>query len=74
MTSTSGTKRVTPQHLILFRQTLGLTQSEAARMLGVTRVTWNRWENGRTHPPDFLLKVLQVAIQTWKREQTKQAS
>lgn len=35
--------------------------------------TWNRWENDRTHPPDFLLKVLQVAVQTWKREQTKQA-
>ena len=57
--SDSRTPRVTPQHLILFRQTLGLTQSEAARMLDVTRVTWNRWENGRTHPPDFLLKVLQ---------------
>ena len=42
MTSTSGTKRVTPQHLILFRQTLGLAQSEAARMLDVTRVTWKR--------------------------------
>ena len=65
--------RVTPQHLLLFRRTLGLTQSEAARMLGVTRVTWNRWENGRTHPPDFLLKVLQVAIQAWKREQGKQS-
>ena len=66
--------RVTPQHLLLFRRTLSLTQSEAARMLGVTRTTWNRWENGRTHPPDFLLKVLQVAIQAWKREQDKKAN
>ena len=28
----------------------GLTQEELARRLGVSFVTVNRWENGRTHP------------------------
>jgi transcriptional regulator with XRE-family HTH domain len=33
------------------RETIGLSQVEAAKKLGVHRTTWNRWEAG-TYKPD----------------------
>jgi DNA-binding XRE family transcriptional regulator len=60
---------VTPRHLLLFRDHLKdlndgepLTQDQAAQLLGVSRVTWNRWENSKTTPPAYLLKTLRAII------------
>ncbi|MEA2594103.1 MAG: hypothetical protein QOF01_572 [Thermomicrobiales bacterium] len=39
-----------PARLRHLRKTLGLTQTELARRLGVSNVTVNRWEHGRTVP------------------------
>ncbi|MEA2531203.1 MAG: Antitoxin component of bacterial toxin-antitoxin system, MqsA, partial [Thermomicrobiales bacterium] len=39
-----------PARLRHLRQTLGLTQTALARRLGVSNVTVNRWEHGRTVP------------------------
>jgi len=33
------------------RERTGLTQTEAAALIGVSRVTWTRWETGITPPP-----------------------
>ena len=33
------------------REQAGLTQAQAAALLGVDRVTWTRWETGALPPP-----------------------
>jgi DNA-binding XRE family transcriptional regulator len=33
------------------RDQAGLTQTQAANLIGVSRVTWTRWETGITPPP-----------------------
>jgi transcriptional regulator with XRE-family HTH domain len=33
------------------RDQAGLTQAQAAALLGVTRLTWLRWETGAANPP-----------------------
>jgi DNA-binding XRE family transcriptional regulator len=36
----------------------GITQAEAAKNVGVSRQTLNRWENGHTQANDFQLNLL----------------
>lgn len=51
-----------PARLLRLRETLELTQAEAAAMLRVSRVSWNLWENGRVIPsPSYqlLLELLE---------------
>lgn len=44
---TTGEPRVpVPAEVLQARQALGLTQAEAAALLGVDRVTWARYEAG----------------------------
>ena len=45
---------MTPTDLRATRQSLGLTQTEAAALLQVDRVTWTRWETG-TRPMSPIL-------------------
>jgi DNA-binding XRE family transcriptional regulator len=40
--------------LIKWRVGLGLTQTSAARLLGVHRVTYTRWETGAQKPPNYV--------------------
>ena len=40
------------------RVKLGLTQEQLAQKLGVTFVTVNRWENGKTKPSALAIKAL----------------
>lgn len=40
------------------RRTAGLTQTQAANQIGVTRVTWSAWETGRTTPSPTHLQAL----------------
>ena len=64
------------QHVRLLRQTLGLTQEEAAYILGVTTTTLSRWANNRTSEPDpaheakieMLIEVLKEAQEAIKSE------
>ena len=38
-------------NLLQWRRALGLTQTSAAALLGVHRVTYTRWETGAQKPP-----------------------
>lgn len=45
----------------LIRKTMGITQEELAKRIGVTQGTVAQWENGLTHPAfDKLSKVADV--------------
>jgi DNA-binding XRE family transcriptional regulator len=45
-----------------FRRRLGLTQEQLAAKLGVTFVTINRWENGRTKPSPLAWKQIETLL------------
>lgn len=45
-----------------FRQLLGLTQEQFAARMGVTLVTVNRWENGRTRPSPLAVLRIQTML------------
>ena len=45
----------TPSEIRKAREQSGLTQAAAAVLVGVTRVTWARWESGITPPPSEAL-------------------
>lgn len=40
------------------RQSLSLTQEQLAALLGITAITINRWERGRTEPTDYQVALL----------------
>lgn len=44
------------------RSRLGLTQEKFAHQLGVTYLTVNRWENGRTSPSPMALKLIEGVL------------
>jgi transcriptional regulator with XRE-family HTH domain len=59
---------MTPQDLVAFRETHGLTQQELADKLRVDRVTIARWETGaRSIPPYLDLALETVGRGTRKR-------
>ena len=60
--------RATPAHLTAFRQAFKLTQEKASDLLGVSRITWNRWENGQTAIPKHMLHTLRGMVQQLKQE------
>jgi len=67
---TMGPKKITipqmtPAHLRLFRTEYALSQADAARLTGVSRVTWNRYENGHNIPL-YMTHVLRGVIRTIK--------
>ena len=45
---------MTPAHLKAFRRHFGLSQVKAASLLGMTRVSWCRWETGASPLPVYL--------------------
>jgi len=49
---------MTPAHLLAFRHHFAISQARAAGRLGVTRVTWCRWETGASPLPDWLRYAL----------------
>lgn len=58
--SQKRTARVGSSNLVVaMRKRLGMTQLEFARVLGVSFVTVNRWENGRSKPSRLALRRLQ---------------
>lgn len=46
------------QQVYRLRKKTGLTQQGFASLLGLSFVTVNRWENGRTEPVDLSLVIL----------------
>ncbi|MFA5378875.1 MAG: DUF1870 family protein [Dehalococcoidia bacterium] len=60
----------TPAHLTAFRRAFNLTQDAAASLLGVSRITWNRWENNQSPVPRSMLHTLRGLVQKLKQEQT----
>jgi len=59
----------TPAHLTAFRRAFNLTQDAAASLLGVSRITWNRWENNQSPVPRSMLHTLRGLVQKLKQEQ-----
>lgn len=53
----------TPQHLSLFRDHFKLTQAQAAALTGVSRVSWARWEKGRSSIPMHMIHTLRGMTQ-----------
>ena len=49
---------ITPENLLSWRKRLGVTQSQAALMLGVTALTYGRWERGECLPRGQRLRRL----------------
>jgi DNA-binding XRE family transcriptional regulator len=49
---------MTPKHLRAFRRHFGLSQAKAATLLGVTRVSWCRWETGASPLPVYMRYAL----------------
>jgi len=50
------------------RQSLGLSQEELARELGVSFATVNRWENSKTTPSQLALKTFQEFCEKMRQE------
>lgn len=44
------------------RQEIGLTQEKLASVLGVSCLTVNRWENGRTQPSPLAIKQIEKVL------------
>lgn len=62
----------TIEHLKLFREHFALSQSASAKLIGVTRVTWHRWESGKATLPPYLAFTLRGAADYLKtKEQEK---
>jgi len=51
-----------PARLLSFRETEGLTQREAAALLGVPVNTWARWERGDISPKAGLYRAALEAL------------
>jgi DNA-binding transcriptional regulator YiaG len=49
---------VTPSDLRATRESLGLTQGSAARLIGVDGRTWRRWENGERGIPEPVARLV----------------
>ena len=64
----------TPAHLTTFRNAFNLSQGQAAALLGVSRVTWNRWENKQSPVPRSMLLTLRGLVQKLKLERTENES
>ena len=56
------TPTLTHEHLKLFRSHFSLTQDQAAHLLSVSRVTWNRWESGNHSIPRHLTLTLRSVV------------
>ncbi|MCB9601678.1 MAG: helix-turn-helix domain-containing protein [Sandaracinus sp.] len=48
------------EQIVYLRETLGLSQRDLARALGVTPITVARWEAGANHPTGLQLEVLRA--------------
>jgi DNA-binding transcriptional regulator YiaG len=53
---------ITGAHLRAFRKHFALSQSQAAALVSVSRVTWNRWENARSPIPAHLVHTLKAKV------------
>ncbi len=40
------------------RKSIGLTQEQLASLMGITAITVNRWEHGRTEPTSYQVALL----------------
>ena len=49
---------MSPEEVKKLRGSLGMTQEQLARELGVSFATVNRWENGKRNPTGLSLKAL----------------
>ena len=66
--------RATPAHLTAFRSAFNLTQEKASALLGVSRITWNRWENGQTAIPKHMLHTLRGMVAQLKSQKEESKS
>jgi DNA-binding transcriptional regulator YiaG len=53
-----------PEEIRAARLRAGLTQVEAAKWVGVTSRTWQRWEAGHSRIPKAVLMVLERLVES----------
>jgi len=53
-----------PEEIRTARLRAGLTQVEAAKWVGVTSRTWQRWEAGESRIPKAVLMVLERLVES----------
>ncbi len=64
----TDSKTTLGQNIAGARKKLGRTQEECARKLGVSAMTWPRWEQGKTSPQiDTLVRVAELLKTTVAR-------
>jgi DNA-binding transcriptional regulator YiaG len=63
-----GPARFRPAWLVSMRKRLGLTQSELARVLGVSTLSVYNWESGRIRPRDSFIQAI-AAVRSLTREE-----
>jgi len=59
------------EKLFLYRQAFKLSQDEAARLVGVSKATWNRWERGHIEAPKSVMIVLELLSHLGKEERDR---
>ena len=60
MTTTKFSTRVRAHRL-----RLGLSQAAIARRLGLSRVTWNRWERGHQRPSPAVARLILTVLKNF---------
>jgi transcriptional regulator with XRE-family HTH domain len=71
MVNIKRTTPVTPAQIVAAREAAGLTQRQAAELLGVSRATMQNYERGTTAMPAAFLAVLAAAARKIKLAQAK---
>jgi transcriptional regulator with XRE-family HTH domain len=73
-----------PQNLLAWRERAGLTQEEAAKLLGTSQSVYSRWEAGLVKPrgpaqvliglflAGFIVGAVQEAVEEWAKHQEHQ--
>ncbi len=63
-----------PDQIRSLRQSLGLTQQQFADRLGVSFVSLNRWENGKSRPSPLAIEKIREIAETTVRQESEEAS
>lgn len=57
----------------VMRAARGLSQFQAARLIGMNRDTWSRWETGKSSPSRFVWPKLRIALAAWDKAHPNRA-
>ena len=59
-----------PEDILNLRKALSRTQQQMATLVGTTKVTWCRWENGKSEPlPIYRNKLIKLINFVGKKQE-----